>query len=740
MIPFGRTRVALVLSVLSALCILIVASASASSNALTVERFDAASSEAQRPLHDYLYYQLDKQQSDGSVPQTLDDLKQASSAPWQLNGTKALNFGFESGTLWLRVQLFNSSDRPIERIVSIDHPILDHIEYYRVQDGAIVEHVGTGDHSPLSTRLINSRFFSFPMWLGPGDETTLYFRIRSQSSMQTPVTISAPKHFYEHAQADILKHALYFGVMLAMLLYNFFLFLSLRESVYLFYILFVLGTLFTQMSITGLWAQFFFPELAAIQDHIFRFSVPTMVISAGLFTVTFLRLDIHAPKLYQWFMGLAAATACIFLIALFGEYKTVILASVVVLFATFLSCMLTGPYMWLKGSTLARYYTIAWVGVLLAILFFTLAVFDVIPRSAWTENSPPLFSALEAILLSFALADRLTQERRQRSESQLALLAETEQRRAAEAGLLRQALYHHRLQIPNRAYLESWYQQQESIEARFAICLIHFSRFHEVNKTLGHTEADQVLQLLCQRLEAQAAALPGIVSLSTEEKQFICSIEGASFALGLRLPAIPVNSEDPTLGPALTTAMDKFVLELSEPCASGELVIEVGALTGIALLPDHGLEIEPLLQKAQIAVDACSRLNTLYSLYSEQINPYSERRLSLAGDLRKAIKENSLSLAFQPKITAHALSIDSVEALLRWQHPQHGFIGPDEFIPVAEQTGIIHALTEWVLDEALRSIATLRKQGFHITVAINISAVNLRDRDFASKVKRSLNR
>lgn len=739
MILTSRTSVTLVFRVLSTLCILLVPIASASSSALNAERFDISVSETQQSLNDHLYYQLHEDQYGGIDPQTFSDIQQAASEPWRPAGARTLNFGFESGTLWLRIQLFNSSSRSIERIVSLNHPILDDIEYYRVEDGAIVQRVTTGDHRPLSTRLINNRFFAFPVALEAGDETTLYFRIRSKSSMQAPMMIAAPNHFYERAQRDTVKHALYFGVMLAMLFYNLFLFLSLRERVYLYYITFVLATLFTQVSITGLWAQFFFPELGAIQDHIFRFSVPTMVLSAGLFTVAFLRLDVHAPRLHKWFMGLAAATVCVFAVALFGEYKTVIFASVAVLFPTFLSCMLAGPYMWLKGSTLARYYTIAWAGVLLAILVFTLAVFDVIPRSSWTENSPPLFSALEAILLSFALADRLTQERRQRSESQLALLAEIEHRRAAEAGLFRQALYHHRLQIPNRAFLESWYQQQAASKHRYAICLIHFSRFHEVNKTLGHTEADRVLQLLSQRLESQAAALPGVVSLSPAETRFVCSIEGASFALVLRVPDTQ-GQGDGLPGPALAAALDKFVLELSEPCASGQLIIEVGAITGIALLPDHGQQIDTLLQKAQIAVDACSRLNTLYTLYSEQINPYSERRLSLAGDLRRAIKENSLTLAYQPKITAKSLSIDSVEALLRWQHPQHGFIGPNEFIPVAEQTGSIHALTEWVLNEALSSIASLRKQGFYLTVAVNTSAVNLRDRDFPKKVSRALKR
>jgi EAL domain-containing protein (putative c-di-GMP-specific phosphodiesterase class I) len=134
----------------------------------------------------------------------------------------------------------------------------------------------------------------------------------------------------------------------------------------------------------------------------------------------------------------------------------------------------------------------------------------------------------------------------------------------------------------------------------------------------------------------------------------------------------------------------------------------------VALYPDHGNDPEELLQRADIA------------MYT--------RRLALLGELRRAIEQRQLLLHYQPKIDAHSGQVLGVEGLARWQHPEHGLVPPDEFIPLAERTGLITPLTHYVLDEALRQCRQWRDSGHELTVAVNVSARRLLDLEFPDEV------
>ncbi|WP_416394854.1 EAL domain-containing protein [Allohahella sp. A8] len=751
--PAGRVRLTRRIKFAWATVLFIMLSAAVQSVHAESPALDIALHQDKTLLNPVLSYTLDA--GSATSPTGLSELQ----PEWLPAGEDIINFGFESRTLWLRLRLYNSNTVATTRFISIEHPILNEVDYFRVDPtGKIVEEVHTGDQRPFSSRPIESRHFVFPVTVKAGSAAWIYFRIKSDSSLQAPVWLSSPTEFYAHAQLDIVQHTMYAGVMLAMVLYNMFLLMSLRERVYFYYVMFVFSSLLAQVCLTGLWSGFVAPGATGLQDTLLRISVPALPLFSCLFARHFLRLKVTAPRFDILFLVAAIASAAVLLAGFFVSYKITILAAILLILLTSASCLTVGPYLWIKGNTMARFYTLAWAGVMIAVFVFMLTRFNIIPRTFLTENSPPIGSALEAILLSFALADRLNQERRRRYESQKALLTETQHRRAAEASLYRQALYHHRLQIPNRAFLETWFQRNVSADSKLMICLLHFSRFHEVNKTLGHGKADQMLLALCERLDARAANLSGVVRLDSLDvadrpgqgiANFICSVEGATFAILIQPPARFMNADTPSTDETLLDSDSAFVTntlgelgqlvsEFAEPFESGELVVELGAVAGVAACPVHADRMEPLLQKAQIAVDASSRMNHALTLFSEEINPYNERRLSLAGDLRKAIADNTLTLAFQPKITASSSKIDSIEALLRWHHPQHGFIGPDEFIPVAEQTGIIHWLTDWVLKTALQSLAVLHGQGFDLKVAVNISAVNLRERDFAARLAKAL--
>jgi EAL domain-containing protein (putative c-di-GMP-specific phosphodiesterase class I) len=157
------------------------------------------------------------------------------------------------------------------------------------------------------------------------------------------------------------------------------------------------------------------------------------------------------------------------------------------------------------------------------------------------------------------------------------------------------------------------------------------------------------------------------------------------------------------------------------------LKLDVQASIGIAVYPEHGSDADTLLQRADVAMYMAKQDKTGYIVYDPKDDKHSPHRLTLMGELRHAIESDELVLHYQPKATIKTGEIIEVEALVRWQHPQHDLMRPDEFIPLAERTGLIKPLTVWVLNHALQQHSIWKEQGLDIGVAVNMSAHGLLD-------------
>jgi len=166
-----------------------------------------------------------------------------------------------------------------------------------------------------------------------------------------------------------------------------------------------------------------------------------------------------------------------------------------------------------------------------------------------------------------------------------------------------------------------------------------------------------------------------------------------------------------------------------------EMSIDIGARLGVALFPEHGKDLNTLVRRALVAMENADKNATHLTMYSPELDPYSPRRLALMGELSQAIDADALFLYFQPQVDIEQNSVIGIEALARWKHPDHGFIPPDEFIPLAEKTGLTRKLTRWVLNKALEQCAFLISQGIEISISVNLSAQNLHEANFVTRVK-----
>jgi diguanylate cyclase len=272
--------------------------------------------------------------------------------------------------------------------------------------------------------------------------------------------------------------------------------------------------------------------------------------------------------------------------------------------------------------------------------------------------------------------------------------------------------------LPNRTLLrdriDQAIRQADRELCPAALLLIDLDRFKEVNDTLGHHYGDELLVQVGERLHGSLRAVDTVARLGGDE-------------FAVLLPRIE------TAEGAVAVA-GKLQAALEEPFRLEDLALGVEASIGVALYPEHGSDADELLQRADIAMYVAKDTHAGYVLFDPRHDQHSPRRLALLGELRQAIGRADLVLHYQPKVDAHTGEVLGVEALVRWQHPDHGLLPPGAFIPLAERTGLIAPLTHYVLDAALRQCRDWRRAGHELAIAVNVSARSLLDLSFPDQI------
>src|SRR5207249_295981 len=172
---------------------------------------------------------------------------------------------------------------------------------------------------------------------------------------------------------------------------------------------------------------------------------------------------------------------------------------------------------------------------------------------------------------------------------------------------------------------------------------------------------------------------------------------------------------------------EKLLRALAEPFPAHGLELDVGASIGVALFPAHGEDPDTLLQRADVAMYQAKRRSGGYEIYVLDRDPHSVSRLALSTELRRAVDDGQLALYYQPKADLRTGRVIGVEALLRWRHPQRGLILPDDFIPLAERTGLIKPIAGWVLNEAMAQTHLWQHEGIALSMAVNLLVRNLHE-------------
>jgi len=271
--------------------------------------------------------------------------------------------------------------------------------------------------------------------------------------------------------------------------------------------------------------------------------------------------------------------------------------------------------------------------------------------------------------------------------------------------------------LPNRARLlerlgEIISRQDKTSE--IALMRVNIDRFEEINNALSYHKGDELLRQFARRLESTIHGADMLARLDADEFAVLFVSAGISH----KVPKIARS----------------IIKGLAIPFVIDGLPLDVHASIGTALAPEHADNPDDLLRRADMAMRAAKRATAGAVIYTANIDQYDPQRLTLMGELSYAIDHDELALYYQPKVSFKLNRIVGVEALLRWNHPQRGMIPPDQFISLAEKTGSIQRLTQWVLRNAVRQLAAWRGAGFSFNVSLNLSVRNLLEPAFPNRV------
>jgi len=524
------------------------------------------------------------------------------------------SFGFSAHTYWFHFRIPASTR---DWILELDYALLDQIDLYRIIDGNLKENISTGDQLHFEKRPIEHRAFLFPIPMFDRSQE-VFLKIRSTSSIQLPLTLWPEKKFFEQDQLRFAEHGVYYGIVLVMALYNFFLFLRLRDSAYAFYVLYVITFALTQLSLTGFAYQFLWPGFPWWNGQSIAVMTPLIVVSAVVFFADFLKLKSLYPRLYRFIWGQAVIGLSFAVLSLFLPYAIMIRCAAALVIISCLSILMISYYITIKDShKYAVYFSAAWSFFLVGTVVLAMNKFGLLPRTWMTESAAQIGSAIEIILLSFALAERLHDANKRQ------LLAETETLRISEQLVYEQRKQNEVLEgkveertedlllaldkvkklneelsdlstmdqvtgIRNRRYFDDMLMREfgrgKRNQSTLSLIMIDLDFFKSVNDTHGHLIGD-----LC--LKTVATAIYDVVKRPPD---LVCRYGGEELAV-----ILPETSLEGAMMLAERVRQEIEALEI--PSENG--VVKITASLGVSsLIPSNNMAGDVIISLADSAL------------------------------------------------------------------------------------------------------------------------------------------
>ncbi|WP_027002567.1 7TM diverse intracellular signaling domain-containing protein [Hugenholtzia roseola] len=323
------------------------------------------------------------------------------------------NFGYTDSNIWFKFSVQNENIAPIERWLEVSYALLDSITLYEIVENKVVSELALGDGIKFSLRPIDHPNVVYPLQLPAKSQKYYLMRVRSQGTLAIPLQLWAIEPFFSTYGKFQIGFGIYYGTMLVMLLYNLFIFFSLKDRTYLLYVANITVIALFQLSFNGIGFQYLWSETPAWQDLSIAIFVACMSIFSLSFSVNFLNTRLYAPTLHKIILALIAIAFVELALTFFVPYKYSVRFVTIFGFLGSLILIITGFRTYLKGYKASRFFLLAWIVYLIGVLLTALRAFGILPTNFVTLYSVQIGSALEVVLLSLGLADRINMLRKE---------------------------------------------------------------------------------------------------------------------------------------------------------------------------------------------------------------------------------------------------------------------------------------------------------------------------------------
>jgi diguanylate cyclase (GGDEF)-like protein len=471
----------------------------------------------------------------------------------------AIGFSYTRSAVWLRLPLANPGHQPLQRVLEINYALLAHIDFYAPDAQGAYQMTQTGYARPFANRPYPGRFFLLPITLPPQSQQVVYLRVETPNSLNIPARMWEPQALQTHQHADYALQALYFGVVLAISFYNLMLFVVLRDKNYLLYVIFSGSVALALGTFSGLGTEFVWGDIPAWTPM--GVNVPTAI--AAMAMLEFARRILNTAELSKPLdrvLRLFTLLHGISFFALIFWFRTFNPTFVVLSLVTPLVLLATGCWSALRGQRSAYFFVAAFAAILLAVVLTHLRNLGVLPTNFLTTDGTQIGSAMEMLLLSFALADRYNAMRRDQVHAQeqtlkaqeelVSTLREAEHvleakvaERTAELRLLNRKLEALSATdgltgIANRRHFDATLAAEWARAARqghsLALGFLDVDWFKKYNDHYGHQAGDDCLRKVADTLAATIVRSGDLVArYGGEEFVFIAPATGAQDALGM---------------------------------------------------------------------------------------------------------------------------------------------------------------------------------------------------------------
>ncbi len=652
----------------------------------------------------------------------ITSIQQVPSENWQKVAKSNISLGYTPATVWVRFNLSNPKNNTPHRLLDISYPLLDYVSVYELSaNGSTAKKIlQSGDRLPFTQRNFNHPNFVSALHIEDGQSYQYIIKIRSDAPIQTEVILWTVDSFQSHYRQQYSILFFYLGLILSSAAFNFLVYLYLKENVYLAYALYASSFAFFMASQHAILFEYIYPSSPDTHNWSQLLLSNAAISFTALFNLLFLKIKATSKSgwaLTAFILMPVMLLICSPLLGFSIAIQMVVFGALIIIPSIFIIGLLN-----VKKNIDGWLFISAWVCLFTGIVTFLASKIGLLGFNELINHSILVGSALELLIFAAALARRIHREKVRRIQAQQIIIEGSRQTAKLHEEIIYSTTHHEITGLPNRNFFERWLNIHLRTSTSSTLILFHLSRLHEIDKTLGRDTSNETLEGFGLRLNSHVQLLDNIEPLDIKEDFYVATLSGSTHG-------IVINK---AMDEELLVSLKQLQEKLNNTLIIDNMEIDPYIHCAYALYPEHGKDAQVLLRHAGVALDAAPKFEHHIACYTKEINPYNERRLKLMAELKRAIISDSLDLHYQPLVNTSTGRFIGAEALIRWPHQEYGLIMPDEFIHIAEKTGVIQALSLWVFRSAIKQLDTWLKIDPEFLLSINISAMNLQDNKFIS--------